>query len=219
MAFRMGRSLQFAVAGLIAAVISAAVYIGMLALGNAEHHDDFVLVEGAVRLSQPQQDDPVEPVERKKLRETEPPKKLPKTFTTKTKTTNVKPQTTISTPQFSATPHPALKGGVSVPDVELGGIGFSMDEVDQIPQVVRSVPPEYPFGAKRKRLEGEVVVRMLVTRDGSPSSLSIHSSTPKGVFDEAALNAARRWKFRPGQYRGQDVDTWVLLPFNFELTR
>jgi protein TonB len=94
-----------------------------------------------------------------------------------------------------------------------------MDEVDEVPQVLRSIPPEYPYGAKRNRVEGEVVVRMLVTSKGVPTNLSIESATPANVFEKAALSAAKRWKFRPGRYKGQAVDTWVLLPFNFELTR
>lgn len=59
---------------------------------------------------------------------------------------------------------------------------------------------------------------MLVNKEGLPKNLSIHSATPAGVFDEAALKAAKRWRFQPGKYKGQAVDTWVLLPFVFELT-
>ena len=72
---------------------------------------------------------------------------------------------------------------------------------------------------RRNRVEGEVVVRMLVTKEGKPQNLSVESSTPAGVFDEVALMAAKRWRFKPGRYRGEAVDTWVLLPFVFELTQ
>jgi len=56
-----------------------------------------------------------------------------------------------------------------------------------------------------------------VDSEGRPQKLSVHSSTPAGVFDEAALGAAGRWRFKPGRYKGKAVDTWVLLPFVFEL--
>lgn len=210
---------DFVAASMVAVMIAGLIYVGMLLLNDAEQTGDFSIVEGAIRIAQPRRDKPVEPLQRKELKEAKPPERLPKTFSARSKPKNVKPMMRISTPQFSADMHPGLKGGIAMPVGDLGGIGFNMDEVDEVPQVLRSVPPEYPYGAKRNHMEGEVVVRMLVTNQGLPTTLSIHSATPSGVFEKAALNAAKRWKFRPGHYKGQAVDTWVLLPFNFELTR
>jgi len=210
---------DFVVASMAAVMIAGLIYIGVLLLNNADMSDDTVIVEGAIRLAQPVKDKAVEPLKRKKLKETEPPKQLPKTFSNKSKPKAHKPMTSVSMPSFTPSMLPGLGGDISIPNTDLGGIGFSMDEVDEVPQILRSVPPEYPYGAKRNHVEGEVVVRMLVTSQGVPTNLTVNSATPSGVFDKAALNAAKRWKFRPGKYRGQSVDTWVLLPFKFELTR
>ena len=203
--------------GVIALMICAAVYIGVLFLNHAEKPADFTVVEGAIRLSQPQKDKPLEPIKKKKLKEVEPPKKLPKTFTSKPKNAQTKPKMSIATPQFSPAMLPGLSGDVSIPPSDMLGIGFTMEEVDEIPQILRSIQPEYPLGAKRSHTEGKVVIRMLVTSDGSPTRLTVDSATPPGIFDKAALSAAKRWKFRPGMYHGKAVDTWVLLPFNFKL--
>lgn len=216
---RVKESSDFIAASMAAVMIAGLIYVGVLLLNTADHPDNCTMVEGAIRIAQAQEDKPVEDLQRKELKETKPPKELPKTFSSKSKPQKIKPLMNISVPSFSPDMHPGMKGGIAMPIGDLGGIGFNMDEVDEIPQALRSVPPEYPYGAKRNRVEGEVVVRMLVTRQGIPTNLSIESANPSGVFEKAALSAAKRWKFRPGHYKGQAVDTWVLLPFNFELTR
>lgn len=210
---------DFVTASILAVMIAGGIYIGIILLNVAETTSQTQQVEGSIRLAQTPKETPIEPLKRKKLQETKPPQKLPKTFSSKAKSKPVKPILNMHVPNFSANMHPGLKGGIAMPDGNLGGIGFTMDEVDDAPQVLRSIPPEYPYGAKRNRIVGKVVVRMLVTYEGLPTNLSIHSAIPSGVFDTAALSAAKRWKFRPGQYKGKAVDTWVLLPFNFELAR
>ncbi len=215
---RIRRSGEYAAASLGAVMIAGLIYVGVLLLNDAPTPKEMELVEGAIRLAQPEREKPIKELERKKLKETKPPKRLPKTFSSKSAQKPAKPIMSVQTPSFSADMHPGLTGDISIPSGDFGGIGFNMDEVDDIPQVLRSVPPEYPYVAKRNRIEGEVVIRMLVTAKGTPTNLTIHSSKPSGIFDKVALNAAKRWRFKPGKYKGQPVDTWVLLPFNFELT-
>ncbi|MFH1914321.1 MAG: TonB family protein [Pseudomonadota bacterium] len=209
---------EFMVSCLLAVFVAGLLYVGILLLNEAPLPDGMIVVEGAVRLAQPERDRTEPEMQRRKPDEAKPPEELPKTFTSRSENRPVKPLMNMSVPDFSADLHPGLMGGVALPAGDFGNIGFTMDEVDDLPQVVRSVSPEYPFVAKRNRVEGEVVVRMLVDSEGRPQKLSIHSSTPAGVFDETALGAAERWRFKPGRYRGNAVDTWVLLPFAFELT-
>ncbi|BDQ35876.1 hypothetical protein SYK_02360 [Pseudodesulfovibrio nedwellii] len=209
---------EFAASCMCAVLVAGLIYIGVLMLNDAPIPKGMEVVEGAIRLAQPQHDKAEPELKRKKLDEVEPPKQLPKTFTAKVKSRPAKPIMQVNTPAFFAEMHPGVSGGIALPSGDFGGVGFSMGEVDDTPQVMRSVPPDYPYVAKRNRVEGEVVVRMLVTAEGVPQNLTIHSSTPAGVFDESALRAAKRWRFKPGRYKGQSVDTWVLLPFVFELT-
>jgi protein TonB len=42
-------------------------------------------------------------------------------------------------------------------------------------------------------------------------------STPKGVFDRAATDAIRRWRYRPARYNGQPVEVPVRTRIRFEL--
>ena len=211
------RAGNYASSALLALLVAGLLYVGVLLLADSRPPEPQPLVQGAIRLAQPEPEP--EDLERPDRPERpKPPQELPKTFTAPRQST-MRPQVDLNIPAFDPALHPALSGGLAMPPSIGGGAGFRLDEVDEVPRVVRSVQPEYPFAAKKKHIEGQVVVRMLVTSQGKPEHLSIHSSEPPGVFDQSALAAAKRWRFQPGRYAGQDVDTWVLLPFNFELVQ
>ena len=66
-------------------------------------------------------------------------------------------------------------------------------------------------------MQGQVVVQLVVDVSGNPQQCAIYSSDPAGVFDDAALAAARRTRFLPGKVHGQPVNTIVLIPYQFTL--
>jgi protein TonB len=69
-----------------------------------------------------------------------------------------------------------------------------------LPDVVSSVQPVYPRDALRDGVSGEVTVAFTVNPDGSVSGASVVTSNPRRVFDAAALDAIRKWKFEaPGE--------------------
>jgi protein TonB len=69
-----------------------------------------------------------------------------------------------------------------------------------LPAVVSSAQPNYPPEALRDGVSGEVTVSFTVNPDGSVSGATIVSSNPRRVFDAAALEAIRKWKFEaPGE--------------------
>ncbi|MDR3357756.1 MAG: TonB family protein [Desulfovibrio sp.] len=89
--------------------------------------------------------------------------------------------------------------------------------VDQKPSILRRVKPEYPAKARNSRVDGTVVVRIVIDTAGLPSECAVHSASPPEYFEEAALDAARRTRFLPGRIKGRPVKTLVLLPFAFRL--
>ena len=217
MRHKAGSPGDFVTAGIAAVFIAGLIYVGMLLLNSPGPLQEFTEFDNAIRITNVEEEKPVEPLRRKKIKEPEPPKQLPKTFVSKARPKAQKPRLNLSVPRFDADMLPGLQGDIALPRMELGSVSFSMDEVDERPEVLRSIPPEYPYTAKRSQVTGEVVVRMLVTASGIPSNLSIYKSDPPGVFDKSALNAAKRWKFRPGRYKGESVDTWVLLPLQIRV--
>jgi len=62
---------------------------------------------------------------------------------------------------------------------------------------ISRVRPKYPKRARRRGIEGEVVISFLVKANGSvdTDSLSITSARPAKVFNKAVLKAVARWKF------------------------
>ena len=57
--------------------------------------------------------------------------------------------------------------------------------------------PHYPPAARRRGIEGYVTVKCTVTKSGGVSNVGVISARPRGIFETSALNAVRRWRFRP----------------------
>lgn len=83
-----------------------------------------------------------------------------------------------------------------------------------LPPVVSSVQPEYPRAALRDNLAGEVTVSFTVSADGSVTGASVVRSNPKRVFDGAALDAIRKWKFEAPGEAVTGTRTFVFNPGN-----
>ena len=100
---------------------------------------------------------------------------------------------------------------------EMQNIEFELSEVDTPPRAVRKAPAIYPFGARRKGIHGHVMLRCLVGIDGKGRKFKVIKSVPEGEFDDAALAAVQKWRFKPGILAGEPVPTWVRIPFAFSL--
>lgn len=84
------------------------------------------------------------------------------------------------------------------------------------PEEVDRVIPRYPSTARRAGVEGAVVVRGIVRRDGTIDDIEVIKDLPYGLGD-AAADAVRQWKFRPATYRGEPIDVYYTVTVNFRL--
>jgi len=100
---------------------------------------------------------------------------------------------------------------------EAGDVVMTEDAVDQPPRPVARTAPRYPVRARSKGLTGLVVLRILVGSTGEVLQVKVDRADPPGVFDEAALEAARSWRFEPARYHGAAVKSWVRQPVRFDL--
>lgn len=121
---------------------------------------------------------------------------------------------------------------ISIPQVEVGEIGASADSllgdtsdvvmtsdtVDQAPQVVSRGPLQYPASARNQGVEGYVLLSVLVDNQGEIRRVKVLEAKPAGVFEEAAKQGIRSWRFKPGSYQGQNVRTWVRQRITFNLS-
>ncbi|MDE2262243.1 MAG: energy transducer TonB [Gammaproteobacteria bacterium] len=84
-------------------------------------------------------------------------------------------------------------------------------------QRTRYVAPEYPDRALSDRIGGSVTVQYIVDKKGNTAKVQVIDSTPPGVFDRAAIDAIRRWHYRPAKFNGQPVEVPVRTRIRFEL--
>jgi protein TonB len=84
-------------------------------------------------------------------------------------------------------------------------------------QRTRYVPPEYPDRALSERIAGTVTVQYTVDKKGYTKDVRVVESSPPGMFDRAATDAIRRWRYRPAKYNGQAVEVPVRTRIRFEL--
>jgi protein TonB len=82
-------------------------------------------------------------------------------------------------------------------------VGAGVDR-DAVPQV--RIQPEYPIQARQKRIEGWVDVRFTVGADGSVRDPVVLDAEPKEIFDRAALQAVKGWKYNPKIQDGKPVE-------------
>ncbi|HEX7552157.1 MAG TPA: energy transducer TonB, partial [Geothrix sp.] len=81
--------------------------------------------------------------------------------------------------------------------------------------VLRQVAPAYPDFARRARIQGIVVLLMTVNKLGQPLRVQVLEGHP--VFHEAAVLAARQWRFEPAQVDGHPVCASFRLTLKFSL--
>jgi TonB family protein len=85
------------------------------------------------------------------------------------------------------------------------------------PRVLTEIKPAYSSDALRRRIQGSVVLEMVVTRDGCPSEIRVVRSLDPGGLDEQAVLAASQWQFEPGRLAGAPVDVLVTLILDFTI--
>lgn len=84
------------------------------------------------------------------------------------------------------------------------------------PREIDRVVPRYPAAARRAGVQGPVVVRGIVRRDGTIDNVEIIKDLPYGLGEEAR-RAVNRWRFRPATLHGEPIDVYYTVTVNFRL--
>lgn len=77
--------------------------------------------------------------------------------------------------------------------------------------------PDYPSRARRRGLQGVVILKVLVDEKGRVDDLVIFKSSGHKILDRAARSSVKRWMFQPGTKDGRTIEMWVRVPIRFEL--
>lgn len=125
-------------------------------------------------------------------------------------------------PEFKAEPQLALPelnlprntASIEIPPLQVPAIKLdpvislsmpqSSGDGDYMP--ILKVAPLYPERAARRNLEGYVLVEFTVTRSGEVRDVKVIESQPQHVFDKSAIQAARKFKYKPRMIDGEVVE-------------
>jgi protein TonB len=84
------------------------------------------------------------------------------------------------------------------------------------PSLLREVKPSYTEEARRRGLEGEVVLEIVVRSNGSVGDVRVLQGLGSGL-DQRAIDAVRQWRFSSATRKGRPVDVLVEVAVDFRL--
>ena len=87
------------------------------------------------------------------------------------------------------------------------------------PRIISSVAPEYTQEARDAQRQGDVLIQLVVTRDGVASDVQALGQKIGFGLDEKAVECVRQWRFEPGKKGDQPVAVIVQTIIRFRLPR
>lgn len=181
---------------IIAILVSAAITLGLFFLMQS------LIKSGGSALTEPPKGSVMdfvrlkkeESVEKKDRKPKKPPQPEP-------------PPPQMETPQMDSPSPDADASGMNfsadvVTDVSLdGGLGLESGDGEYLPIV--KVAPVYPRRALQRGIEGFVIVEFTVSTIGSVIEPVVIEAQPQGIFDQAAMDAAKKFKYKPRVVNGE----------------
>jgi len=111
---------------------------------------------------------------------------------------------------------PPTHPGASLPEdtIAVAGLG-GVTHPERLEE--HYVKPAYPMAARRAKVNGTVHLDVIVQNDGAVGEITVVNSTrPGSGFEEAAIAAVRRWRYRPALRDGKPVDVSILVRIDFK---
>jgi TonB family protein len=83
------------------------------------------------------------------------------------------------------------------------------------PALLQRVEPVYPLAAKAADVQGTVVLRVIIAKDGAPRSISVVSGDP--LLIDAAVDAVWQWRYRQSQLNNIPIEVESIATVKFSL--
>ena len=129
------------------------------------------------------------------------------------------PEQTIASQEEIAQTTPGVDAGkgdlvVAPPSDDLPQFGEYV-YVEELPEAITKVKPDYPDIAREAGVDGVVLVQALVGKDGKVKDVRVVKPIP--MLDDAAITAVKQWVFKPALSNNKPVAVWVAVPVRFSL--
>ena len=93
----------------------------------------------------------------------------------------------------------------------------ALTAVDTPPVTLSRKLPTYSLQARQMRIQGTVVLNVLVNEKGTVDQVEIITGVPGADVNDAAVKAAKQWTFRPAMMEGVPVKVWKTEQVAFKL--
>ncbi len=126
----------------------------------------------------------------------------------------------VSVPETSSSPggtKPGVK--ISAPAPSLQGPGEAVTPPQFGTAYLNNPKPVYPAFAKRMGMEGMVMLKVLVGRQGAALKVEVAHSSGYEILDKAAVESVKNWRFVPARQGDSPVEEWVQVPLAFHLKK
>lgn len=183
----------------VAIIAGACISMGILAIMAALVSSDDVYIENVedyplVELTEPRKDSKA--IYKKRI--LEPPPEPPQ-----------KPGGISSVRAVPAKTTADIKQ-IEMPDMDIDTSLQSQEFAMDTPESGGATPiyralPRYPISAARQKVRGWVKLKFSINPQGVPEDIEVLESQPEEIFDQAAIDALARWKYRPKMDNGKPV--------------
>ncbi len=93
---------------------------------------------------------------------------------------------------------------------------FDVSDLEKKPEAVSQTAPAYPAELRKAKIEGAVTLVCILDESGRVEEPRVENSS-RPEFEKPALEAVRKWRFRPGMKDGQAVRTYIRIPMRFRV--
>lgn len=90
-----------------------------------------------------------------------------------------------------------------------------VDSFDERPVPVKAIPPTYPPDMLQQEVSGLVNVVVIIDASGNVVERAVAKST-RPEFERPALEAVKKWKFKPAKKAGTAVAVKIVVPISFK---
>lgn len=117
------------------------------------------------------------------------------------------PKPEMAKPKFDDVANDAIDMGSMSMDANLsveGGLAGATGDGEYLP-IIR-IAPQYPRRAQQKGIEGFVDLEFTVTKLGTTKDVFVINAEPANIFDQAAINSVKKYKYKPTVEDGKAID-------------